>query len=128
MEPRRILVIEDDPATADMVRYALELESYVVDYAILSVFLPNIKLASTVGEQYAAKLEELSVHFMKANIDETHIGFVSGAKPATPSPVAKDGEKAAVEEDSNGQTAAPASKPAEATTTTKTHARTRIRK
>jgi len=94
---------------------------YIVDYAILSVFLPNIRLASTVGDKYAKKLGELSVHFMSSE-EEVHIGFISGAKPAP----SKEAEKTLVEEDFNGQKDTPDSKPAEVTEPTKIHASSRI--
>lgn len=89
---------------------------YIIDYPLLSLFLPNITLATKIGAEYASKLDDLSMFLMEAKVDERYIGFVYGPKPAaSATAVATTGtSKTMVDgEDSNGQKNAPASKPTE---------------
>jgi serine dehydrogenase proteinase len=100
---------------------------YVVDFGILSVFLPNIVKSFTLGPEYEAKLDELSFHCMEASSAENFVGFVdpptadpgSGPDSAAESANGKAGAPPA-SEDSNGQTKPTESKPRESQPATKT--------
>jgi hypothetical protein len=91
---------------------------YVIDYPVLSLFLPNIVMATKIGVDYAAKLDELSLFLMEAKADEKYIGFVYGLKPAASAAAAPAAGATTVTsktivggEDSDGQKEAPAAKP-----------------
>lgn len=88
---------------------------YNVDYALLSVFLPNIQLAKKISPEYDAKLDELSMHFMESKEADEYIGFV-GPKPAASTGAVPPAPKVTTtsvseSEDSNGQKEPDGSKP-----------------
>lgn len=52
---------------------------YIVDYDLISRFLPNVIQSSKISEDYSNKLAEVSLYLLKANHEkERFIGFVDG--------------------------------------------------
>jgi hypothetical protein len=110
------LTTEEASSLTDYLVHECPDHGYNVDYTLLSVFLPNIVLAKKIGPEYDAKLDELSMHFMDSKEPDEYIGFVYGAKPATPAGAVPATTKittasASEIEDSNGQKEADGSKP-----------------
>jgi len=49
---------------------------YVIDYKLMSLFLPNVKQSKDFGSDYEQKLTELSLYFIKDDSEDKYIGFV----------------------------------------------------
>ncbi len=49
---------------------------YIIDYDLISIFLPNVEKSHTFGEEYALCLTELSNHMIKDDYQNEVIGFI----------------------------------------------------
>lgn len=50
--------------------------SFIIDFDLISIFLPNVKKSIYFGEKYANTLTELSMLFVKNTAKLKHIGFI----------------------------------------------------
>ncbi|MDD5362889.1 MAG: ATP-dependent Clp protease proteolytic subunit [Ignavibacteria bacterium] len=50
--------------------------SYIIDYPVISNYLPNVVTAESIGQEYSKALSKVCLYFMSIEREETYIGFI----------------------------------------------------